>query len=121
MTRKALTLKAKVEAMEANALCPKCFKPYGGDVQYDHEIPLGLNGPDHDEKPLFPLHKNCHDTKTKKDIARIAKANRQGLRTGQQARRAARDKPLLQTRNTLSKAERDKTKAWKESLDGRQS
>lgn len=116
MTRKALTLSAKVQAMEANALCPKCFKPFGGDVQYDHEIPLGLNGADHDEKPMTPLHEGCHAIKTKKDIARIAKANRQARKTGQQARRARRDRPLLQTRNTLSRDERNKLKAWKESL-----
>lgn len=76
MTRKALTLKAKVEAMEANALCPKCFKPFGGDTQYDHEISLAAGGKDHDEKPLVPLHSACHAIKTKRDRKVIAKTNR---------------------------------------------
>jgi len=87
MTRRALTLSAKVEAMEANALCPKCFRPFAGNVEYDHEIPLGIGGKDHDETALVPLCRKCHSDKTKADVKRIAKCRRQAGVTGQQARR----------------------------------
>ena len=87
MTRKNVTLTAKVAAFSAHALCPKCFKPFAGDVQFDHDIPLGLDGPDYDEKPMVPLHAACHLLKTKSDVARIAKAERQAGRKGQYARR----------------------------------
>lgn len=99
MTRKHVTLKAKVEAMAANALCPKCFKPFNGDVEYDHEIPLGLDGPDHDERPLVPLHKHCHVLKTARDKADIARAKRRSGETGQYARRQ-RSGPKLKSRKT---------------------
>lgn len=114
MTRKGLTLKARVEAMEENALCPKCFKPFGGDVEYDHEIPLGLDGPDHDEKPMTPLHAECHSLKTKKDQADIARAKRRSGETGQRARREKRGGSSIQNRGFPSKEERAAAKAWKE-------
>lgn len=94
MTRLTVTKSAQLDAFKANALCPKCFKPFNGDVEFDHEIPLGLNGPDHDEKPMVPLHKDCHQTKTKADVKRIAKAKRQGGETGQWARRQKRGPSL---------------------------
>lgn len=87
MTRKALTLTAKVEAFMENALCPKCMKPFKGDVQFDHEIALAEGGKDHDEVALVPLHTECHALKTKADQKRIAKVKRMARETGQQARR----------------------------------
>jgi 5-methylcytosine-specific restriction endonuclease McrA len=90
MKRKALNLKAKVAAFAANALCPKCFKPFDGDVEFDHDIPLGLAGKDYDEVNLVPLCSSCHADKTKSDIRRIAKAKRSAGETGQRARREKR-------------------------------
>ena len=87
MTRLSVTLKAKVEAFMANALCPKCMKPYAGDVQFDHEIALAEGGKDHDEVPMVPLHAECHALKTKGDRKRIAKVKRMAGETGQYARR----------------------------------
>lgn len=87
MTRKSLTLTAKVEAFMENALCPKCMKPFKGDVQFDHEIALAEGGKDHDEVALVPLHAACHALKTKADKKRIAKVKRMAGETGQRARR----------------------------------
>lgn len=88
MTRKSLNLTVKVEAFMENALCPKCMKPFAGDVQFDHEIALAEGGKDHDEVALVPLHAECHKLKTKADKKRIAKVKRMAGETGQQARRA---------------------------------
>lgn len=41
---------------------------------------------------------DCHGRKTRVDVATIAKAKRQGGETGQQARRAKREKPLIPSR-----------------------
>lgn len=53
----------------------------------EHVKAWALSYDDTDEN-LRPAHKNgCHEAKTKDDVKRIAKAKRQGLETGQQARR----------------------------------
>lgn len=116
MTRKALTLSAKVQAMEANALCPKCFKPYANDVQYDHEIALEAGGRDHDEKPLVPLHEGCHAIKTTKDRKIIAKTKR--MKNYHETGRSSLAKHVKQiaNQNNLGGEGYQRTKAWKESL-----
>jgi 5-methylcytosine-specific restriction enzyme A len=46
----------------------------GAPVEYDHTLPLALGGT---EKPDSALAKHCHREKTKADVGRIAKADRQ--------------------------------------------
>ncbi len=46
----------------------------GGPVEYDHTLPLALGGL---EKPDSALTSWCHTTKTKLDVKRISKADRQ--------------------------------------------
>jgi 5-methylcytosine-specific restriction endonuclease McrA len=53
----------------------------------DHNIPQALGGPDTVEN-IIHLCGGCHAEKTKADVKAIAKADRQGARSGQQARRA---------------------------------
>jgi 5-methylcytosine-specific restriction endonuclease McrA len=64
----------------ADGLCMWCGEevpPAGPEVDYDHRIPLALNGAD-DETNLGPIHKRpCHKLKTAQDIGQIAKAKRQ--------------------------------------------
>lgn len=51
-----------------------CMDP---GTDYDHRVPLALNGAD-DEANIAPIHKRpCHREKTGEDIRRIAKAKRQ--------------------------------------------
>lgn len=47
----------------------------GGPVEYDHTLPLALGGP---AKPDCALTTHCHAAKTRDDVSRIAKADRQG-------------------------------------------
>lgn len=55
--------------------------------EFDHREPVEFGGTN-DVENLQALTPAAHRRKTDADIARIAKANRQGLRKGQQARRA---------------------------------
>ena len=111
MIRRSITQKAKIEAMEQNALCPKCFKPFNGDVEYDHDPPLAAGGADHDEKPMTPLHASCHAIKTKADRKVIAKTKRMAGETGQYARRK-KNGSQIQSRNTLGGEEGKKRREW---------
>lgn len=78
----------------AQGLCWWCGKPVapdGLDVEWDHEIPRGLNGDDSTGN-LKPLHPRCHDAKTHGktgDIARVAKAKRQEKLTRPKVRKAS--------------------------------
>ena len=49
------------------------------DLHFDHVIPLALGGKDRDED-MEPLCLHHHATKTKRDLAPIAKAKRRGLK-----------------------------------------
>lgn len=72
--------------------------------EFDHRQPVEFGGTN-DPENLQALTPRAHRRKTDADIARIAKANRQGLRKGQQARRA-RNGSKLKSRGfdtTLSK------------------
>jgi hypothetical protein len=46
----------------------------GGPVEYDHSLPLALGGP---AKPDSALTPHCHTAKTRQDVKRISKADRQ--------------------------------------------
>lgn len=101
--RKALTRRQVIELclrQEGRCGCGCGFKldPMGEGVIDEHFNPLGLTGTnDIENRRLF--RKLCATEKTKPDKARIAKAKRQGgIETGQQARRARRDRPLIPSR-----------------------
>lgn len=93
MKRRKFSPKAKAEVRaRQDDLCPLCKRSLAtGRVEFDHVLPLALGGAD-DATNLQALHSSCHSIlKTALDKAQIAKAERQSDRTGQQARRAARE------------------------------
>jgi 5-methylcytosine-specific restriction protein A len=60
----------------------KCAYPGCGEttgLEVDHIIPLALGGKDRDED-MEPLCLHHHSSKTKRDLALIAKAKRRGLK-----------------------------------------
>lgn len=69
---------------------------------FDHGLPRGLYGKTTTQNGRAICSETCHAQKTSSDVERIAKADRQAMRSGQQARRAARkargERPLLQGR-----------------------
>ena len=93
----------------------------------EHIIPWALSQDDSDENLRVAHKEGCHRAKTTADIGRITKAKRQGLETGQQARRKKRGhgsiksgggfpkgqkprwpKRKLQSRNTFKRKDMDK-------------
>ena len=87
-----------------------------GKVDEEHSRPVGLLG---DPKPDSLWRRDCHRRKTKEDIARIAKANAQGGRTGQWARRK-KNGSKLKSRNTLGGEARKALKKWAERMKEQQ-
>ena len=88
-------------------LCQEKIK-IGQLFEVEHVIPWALSFDDSDDN-LKVAHTVCHRTlKTKDDVARIAKAKRQGRETGQQARRAIKggsipSRPFQKTKTTWPK------------------
>lgn len=88
-------------------LCQDKIK-LGQLFEVEHVIPWALSFDDSDDN-LKVAHTVCHRTlKTKDDVARIAKAKRQGRETGQQARRAVKggsiqSRPFQKTKTTWPK------------------
>jgi 5-methylcytosine-specific restriction protein A len=88
-------------------LCQEKIK-LGQLFEVEHVIPWALSFDDSDDN-LKVAHTVCHRTlKTKDDVARIAKAKRQGRETGQQARRAIKggsipSRPFQKTKTTWPK------------------
>lgn len=97
------------------AFCDECAEPIaelGADgrwerlrpIAFDHALPRGLYGKTTtaNGRAVCDHPRECHKVKSADDVERIAKADRQGLRAGQQARRAARkargERPQLQSR-----------------------
>lgn len=75
--RQEFSAKVKAERFRfAGGHCEACTaKLFPGKIDYDHNNPDGLTG-----EPTFEncraLCRSCHLVKTKKDVARIAKARR---------------------------------------------
>ena len=96
MTRRYLTPRQKHATMRAQGwkCACGCGAPVwpGGVVEYDHTLPLALGGP---EKPDSALTRWCHTAKTKDDVKRISKADRQGkaYRGEKKAKRPFRKPP----------------------------
>lgn len=95
--RPKMTPKRRLEVWNLRAgVCYLCgLKVKSGDPwDVEHRLAFALSGDDSIDN-LFVAHRLvCHKAKTATDKAIIAKANSQGMRTGQQARRA-RNGPKL--------------------------
>lgn len=89
MTRRRLSVQQREEIIhDQDGLCALCGKFMSGSVpvEFDHALALGLGGDD-DVENIVAVHKPCHRKKTTEDVGRMAKADRQGGKTGQRARR----------------------------------
>lgn len=100
--RKHLSTSAKASVVRRQEyLCAECAHDLDGvKVEFDHILPLALGGTN-DLENFQALCRPCHREKTGGDVARISKADRQGLRTGQQKLRALRaqeGRPFFQSR-----------------------
>lgn len=82
--------------------------------EFDHRRAVELGGTN-DADNLQALTPKAHRRKTAADLAVIAKANRQGLRKGQQARRA-RNGSKLKSRNTLGGEAYAARRQWAERM-----
>jgi len=99
MNRIRFSLRIKEEMLARfNGNCGLCGQPLCGRIDWDHILPLALGGID-EPSNLQPVHADgCHSEKTKLDIQRIRKADRQGgKKTGQWARRQ-RKGPQMKSR-----------------------
>lgn len=103
MNRIRFSLRIKEEMLARfNGNCGLCGQPLCGRIDWDHIIPLALGGPDTPEN-LQPVHaEGCHSEKTKQDIKRIRKADRQAGRTGQYARRKKRGHGLIRSNPSIA-------------------
>lgn len=82
--------------LQHDGKCGLCGVKIYGPYEIEHRIPWALSFDDSDEN-LYPVHPAGHKAKTRDDVARIAKAKRQGGETGQAARRA-KNGPQLKSR-----------------------
>ena len=78
---------------EQGGLCLACRRALS-DVEFDHVVPLGLGG-DNERLNLVALCPDCNKIKTRLDLKRIAKAERQRLHheTGRSRRSPSRGFP----------------------------
>lgn len=84
--RKAFSASVKRAVQErSGGICEKlgCDEPA---VEIDHGLPVALGGPS-TLGNAFHLCRACHQKKSALDVKMIAKSDRQGGRSGQQARR----------------------------------
>lgn len=88
-----LTMRDEVEMRRANVTCAGCGRrAKRSEYQYDHERPRALGGSDEAENmrpfcvtmwtPAGMVHVGCHNLKTARDAAVIAKAKAQAGETG---------------------------------------
>ena len=106
--RRSLSRLALVRIFDAaEGICHICqTKIHTGEAwQADHVLPLALGGED-DEGNMVPVHECCHRKKTKTDIGRIRKADRQ--RANHLGVKRKRARPIPGSKNTR----------WKKKLDG---
>jgi len=93
--RRKFTPAQKAEIRECQGgMCFICHEPLEGPIDYDHVTPLALGGAD-DVDNICAVHRApCHRQKTKDDVRRVRKADRQRryMETGKT--RAPRGKPL---------------------------
>jgi hypothetical protein len=76
--RRSLSARQRIKIFEAaKGICHICEQKIrvGEKWDADHIVPLALGG-----SYMAPSHVTCHATKTKDDVARIAKAKRQSAR-----------------------------------------
>lgn len=130
-TRKEFTTLTKLKAMARYARCPgvfelgiKCGKQFGtlSDTEFDHIMRNEIK-PDNSPENCRPLCPDCHQAKTSRKDALEAAKGRAIRRETKEAR--AKDKRRgkhfqtggkIQSRNSLSREEREKVKKWKEQV-----
>ena len=95
--RKPLNMSQKIAVFARDALCPKCFKPFAGKVEFDHIHALDQGGA-HAVENIQPLCVACHKDKSRADQKRSAKNRRLREETGQTKRRKARGGSSIQSR-----------------------
>lgn len=110
--RKAIPERVKAEAWEeADGRCQQCGilcdGAEGADFHYDHITPIALGGTN-DIENIQILCFSDHAQKTADDIERIAKADRQGRRSGRQ--KPGKRKQKIQSRGF--------NKSWRKRMDG---
>ncbi len=92
MKRRYLTKAAKAAALRTqNHRCAECLHVmHSWDIDWDHIVPLALGG-SNESFNFQALHKVCHKIKSKDDIGKIRKADRQGkAHRGEKKRRGQR-------------------------------
>lgn len=94
--RQELTKDEKLQRLAALAACPECGEKFRvvSNIEWDHSTPVALGGA---RKPDMPLCISCHKEKTREDVSRIRKADRQGGKKGQAAKRK-KNGPQLKSR-----------------------
>lgn len=110
--RKAIPVSVKRQVvMRSDGVCEAlgCDQPA---CDLDHTIPVALGG-ENTADNIKALCREHHDAKTKLDVKMIAKADRQGGRSGQAKRR--KDKPKMKGPRIQS---RGFDKRFKKKLDG---
>jgi hypothetical protein len=119
--RSEFTTLTKLKAMARYARCPgvfelgiKCGKHFGAlsETEFDHIMRNEIK-PDASPENCRPLCKDCHKAKTLRKDTLEAKKGR-NIRGENKPKRKAK----IQSRNTLSKEERDKARQWKERVTG---
>lgn len=97
--RPAMTPKRRLEVWEARkGICYLCGKKVMAGEPWDveHRLAYALSEDDTLSNLEVAHREGCHKAKTAKDAGIIAKADRQGMKTGQQARRA-RNGPTMKS------------------------
>ena len=105
--RRSLSKLARIRIFDsADGICHICkTKIHTGEAwQADHILPLALGGED-EEGNMAPAHERCHGKKTKGDVGKIRKADRQrakhlGIKKG--------SRPIPGSKNSR----------WKKKIDG---
>jgi hypothetical protein len=119
MTKRAeFTTATKLKATMRYLTCPGvyelrivCGKPLSEGAEWDHIKRCEIE-PDNSPENARPLCRNCHLAKSAMDAKQAAKGRR--LRGENKPKRKAK----IQSRNTLSKEERDKARQWKQKVSG---
>lgn len=122
--RSEFTTATKLKAAMRYLTCPGvyelriiCGKSLSEGCEWDHIKRCEIE-PDNSPANARPLCRNCHLAKSAMDAKQAAKGRR--LR-GENKPKPKRNWPTgakIQSRNTLSKEERDKAKEWKQRVTG---
>ena len=121
-SRPSMTKARRLRIWERDGgVCYLCGKKVLAGQPWDaeHVKAWTIYGDDSDEN-LKVAHKEvCHKAKTDADMKIVHKSNRQGMITGQQARRAKRGFGLIQSRNEWPKGQKLQSRGFQKKPKGR--